>query len=148
MIFGKFFQNPPESPPGFFDLVNFELEYLYQVRQEDCRDIMSRCTNWKNFPENPSTDARKICQYRLNQALSLILNALRCPDDDQYLFVFGIIEFSVFFFSRNQNFKRNMYRFRRKHSHLFTLLCFAVSKIQIIHADNPLEHLCLGVKMS
>ena len=39
-----------------------------------------------------------------------------------------------------------MYRFRRKCSYLFVLFCFAVSKIQIIHADNPLEHLCLGIK--
>ena len=39
-----------------------------------------------------------------------------------------------------------MYRFRRKCSYLFVLFCFAVSKIQIINADNPLEHLCLGIK--
>ena len=39
-----------------------------------------------------------------------------------------------------------MYRFRRKWSYLFTLFSLAVNKIQIINADNPLEHLCLGIK--
>ena len=36
-----------------------------------------------------------------------------------------------------------MYRFRRKCSYLFTLFCLTVNEI---HAENPLQHLCLGIK--
>ena len=41
----KVSRKSPESLPGFFDPVSFELKYLYQVRYEVFRDIMSRCTN-------------------------------------------------------------------------------------------------------
>ena len=58
------------------------------------------------------------------------------------LFVFKIVEFSIF--SSNLNFQRNMYRFRRKFPYLFSLFCFTVVTIPATHADNPLEHLCLG----
>ena len=44
-VLEKFSGKSPESFPGFFDRVSFELKFQYQVRYEVCRDIMSRCTN-------------------------------------------------------------------------------------------------------
>ena len=79
-----FSRKPPDSPPGFFDVINFELKYLKKVIYEVCCDIISRCTNpppsdatwlvsiidrpwWRqNFPENPLTHDPIICQYGLS----------------------------------------------------------------------------------
>ena len=40
-----FSRKPPDSPPGFFDVINFELKHLEKVIYEVYCDIMSRCTS-------------------------------------------------------------------------------------------------------
>ena len=40
-----FSRKPPDSPPVFFDVINFELKYLKKVIYEVYCDILSRCTS-------------------------------------------------------------------------------------------------------
>ena len=40
-----FSRKPPDSPPGFFDAINFKFKYLKKLTYEVGCDIMSKCTN-------------------------------------------------------------------------------------------------------